>query len=166
MMIDRKALICMFMLSLQFGLQPTLTKTFTPDGVCRSTVVLVQEGLKFCFAYIMLRISGERQSAVVGKFVWRCLRMQSCLWTNRSDWMIGSFILFANFIGWTPKQWIRVAFLPAALYSLQNMAALQAYQHLDSLTFNVLNRKFFGQSSCFNRSFSRNIVLMYPAFRF
>ncbi|CAJ1968284.1 unnamed protein product [Cylindrotheca closterium] len=97
----------MCLLSVQFGLQPTLTKTFTPDGVCRSTVVLVQEGLKFCFAYIMLRISGAKQSAVVG---------------------------------WTPNQWIRVAFLPAALYALQNMAALQAYQHLDSLTFNVLNQ--------------------------
>lgn len=45
-------------------------------------------------------------------------------------------------IGWTPSQWIRVAFVPAALYALQNVAALQAYQNLDSLTFNVLNRKF------------------------
>lgn len=33
-----------------------------------------------------------------------------------------------------------VAFLPAALYALQNLAALQAYQNLDSLTFNVLNQ--------------------------
>jgi len=33
-----------------------------------------------------------------------------------------------------------VAFLPAALYALQNIAALQAYQNLDSLTFNVLNQ--------------------------
>jgi UDP-sugar transporter A1/2/3 len=33
-----------------------------------------------------------------------------------------------------------VAFLPAALYALQNLAALEAYQNLDSLTFNVLNQ--------------------------
>ena len=33
-----------------------------------------------------------------------------------------------------------VAFLPAALYALQNIAALQAYQNLDALTFNVLNQ--------------------------
>lgn len=33
-----------------------------------------------------------------------------------------------------------MAFLPAALYALQNIAALQAYQNLDSLTFNVLNQ--------------------------
>ena len=36
--------------------------------------------------------------------------------------------------------WATVAFLPAALYALQNLAALQAYQNLDSLTFNVLNQ--------------------------
>lgn len=42
--------------------------------------------------------------------------------------------------GWTPGQWIRVAFIPAALYALQNIAALQAYQNLDAITFNVLNQ--------------------------
>ena len=42
--------------------------------------------------------------------------------------------------GWTPGQWIRVAFVPAALYALQNIAALQAYQNLDAITFNVLNQ--------------------------
>lgn len=46
-----------------------------------------------------------------------------------------------NFIqGWNFTTWISVAFLPAALYALQNLAALQAYQNLDSLTFNVLNQ--------------------------
>ena len=33
-----------------------------------------------------------------------------------------------------------VAFLPAGLYALQNIAALQAYQNLDPITFNVLNQ--------------------------
>jgi UDP-sugar transporter A1/2/3 len=42
--------------------------------------------------------------------------------------------------GWTVGQWVTVAFIPAALYALQNVAALQAYQNLDSLTFNVLNQ--------------------------
>ena len=42
--------------------------------------------------------------------------------------------------GWTLSAWVTVAFLPAALYSLQNIAALQAYQTLDALTFNVLNQ--------------------------
>jgi UDP-sugar transporter A1/2/3 len=42
--------------------------------------------------------------------------------------------------GWSISSWVTVAFLPAALYALQNMAALQAYQNLDALTFNVLNQ--------------------------
>jgi UDP-sugar transporter A1/2/3 len=41
---------------------------------------------------------------------------------------------------WNISTWITVAFLPAALYAVQNMAALQAYQNLDALTFNVLNQ--------------------------
>lgn len=41
---------------------------------------------------------------------------------------------------WTISSWVTVAFLPAALYALQNVAALQAYQYLDSMTFIVLNQ--------------------------
>ncbi|KAL3918119.1 MAG: hypothetical protein SGARI_007550 [Bacillariaceae sp.] len=41
---------------------------------------------------------------------------------------------------WSISSWVTVAFLPAALYALQNIAALQAYQNLDALTFNVLNQ--------------------------
>jgi UDP-sugar transporter A1/2/3 len=36
--------------------------------------------------------------------------------------------------------WISVAGIPAALYAIQNFAALLAYQNLDALTFNVLNQ--------------------------
>lgn len=36
--------------------------------------------------------------------------------------------------------WISVAGLPSALYAVQNIAALKAYQNLDGLTFNVLNQ--------------------------
>jgi UDP-sugar transporter A1/2/3 len=36
--------------------------------------------------------------------------------------------------------WISVAGVPAALYAIQNLAALKAYQNLDALTFNVLNQ--------------------------
>ena len=42
--------------------------------------------------------------------------------------------------GWNISTWIRVAFVPAALYAVQSMAALMAYQTLDALTFNVLNQ--------------------------
>ena len=41
---------------------------------------------------------------------------------------------------WSIASWIRVAVLPAGLYTIQNSAALLAYQHLDGITFNVLNQ--------------------------
>ena len=105
--LDRKAMFYMFLLSLQFAFQPLLTRTFTPEKICRSSVILMQELLKFLLAFFMLVISGSHRSAVSG---------------------------------WNVSTWVTVAFVPAALYSLQNMAALQAYQNLDALTFNVLNQ--------------------------
>eukprot|EP00980_Cylindrotheca_fusiformis_P017582 scaffold5517_cov135-Cylindrotheca_fusiformis.AAC.12 len=45
------------------------------------------------------------------------------------------------FSGWNPRTWVNIAVVPAGLYALQNVAALQAYQNLDALTFNVLNRE-------------------------
>jgi UDP-sugar transporter A1/2/3 len=105
--LDRKAIFYMFLLSLQFAFQPLLTRTYTPTNICRSTVILIQELLKFLLASFMLTVSGSYRSAVSG---------------------------------WTVSTWATVAFVPAALYSLQNMAALQAYQTLDPLTFTVLNQ--------------------------
>ena len=102
-----KAIFYMFLLSIQFGIQPILTKRFTPPSVCRSSVILVQEGVKFIIASSMLYSSGQFKTAI-------------------SSWSLSS--------------WLKVAALPAALYSIQNLAALLAYQNLDALTFNVLNQ--------------------------
>ena len=104
---DQQALFYMALLALQFGVQPLLTRRFTPPGITRSTVVLVQECLKLGMAGFMLYRSGQMSTA---------------------------------FRDWTLAQWLNVALLPAALYAIQNMAALQAYQNLDALTFNVLNQ--------------------------
>lgn len=38
------------------------------------------------------------------------------------------------------SSWLAVAFVPASLYCVQNMASLLAYQNLDALTYNVLNQ--------------------------
>lgn len=43
-------------------------------------------------------------------------------------------------IDWSIETWLSVALVPAALYAIQNIAALTAYQNLDALTFNVLNQ--------------------------
>lgn len=44
------------------------------------------------------------------------------------------------FKGWSITSWVKVAAVPAGLYTVQNTAALLAYQHLDGVTFNVLNQ--------------------------
>lgn len=100
----------MFLLALQFGLQPSLTRHFTPQGINRSTVILVQECLKFGLAATMLRLSCSTQQ----------------LQDLYRKWSLG--------------QWFKVAAVPSALYAVQNVAALTAYQHLDALSFNVLNQ--------------------------
>jgi hypothetical protein len=64
--LDRKAIFYMSLLALQFGMQPALTRKFTPDGICRSTVILMQEALKFVIGFIMLNLSGELSVALQG----------------------------------------------------------------------------------------------------
>lgn len=73
-------------------------------------VILVQEMMKFGLAATMLRLS--------------CTNEQ----------------LKALYSKWSIAQWVQVAGVPAGLYAVQNVAALTAYQHLDALTFNVLNQ--------------------------
>jgi solute carrier family 35 (UDP-sugar transporter), member A1/2/3 len=117
---SQKAVFYMLLLSLQFAFQPLLTRQFTPQNICRSTVILCQELLKFLLACSMLYLSsggGGRGNS------------------NNDDDDVRTALK-----GWTVSSWVTVAFLPAALYALQNMAALQAYQNLDALTFNVLNQ--------------------------
>jgi solute carrier family 35 (UDP-sugar transporter), member A1/2/3 len=43
-------------------------------------------------------------------------------------------------VDWSLRSWLAVALVPAALYSIQNLAALSAYQHLDAITYNVINQ--------------------------
>lgn len=105
--LDRKALLYMFLLALQFGMQPLLVRRYTSRGVTKSTVVLMQELIKFAMALFMLNSTGTLRAATKG---------------------------------WTVSLWFAVAFTPAALYSVQNMAALTAYQNLDAVTYNVLNQ--------------------------
>mmetsp|Transcript_30682 Transcript_30682/g.56826 ORF Transcript_30682/g.56826 Transcript_30682/m.56826 type:complete len:374 (-) Transcript_30682:8-1129(-) len=102
-----QALGYMFLLALQFGLQPILTRRFTSTEICRTTVIIGQETLKFCLGLFMLTTSGNVKAAV-------------------SDLSFHS--------------WITVACVPAALYTVQNLAALVSYQNLDAVTFNVLNQ--------------------------
>ena len=105
-----EATIYMVLLALQFGLQPGLVRKYTPQTICRSTVVMMQEILKVIISAFVL-FGGSRKE------------------TRREA-----------LDGWTLKAAIAIGGLPAALYCVQNMAALMAYQNLNPLTFNVLNQ--------------------------
>jgi UDP-sugar transporter A1/2/3 len=100
----------MSFLALQFGVQPILVRKYTPQTIVRSSVVLVQELVKFGIAGTIY-FSGTKKE------------------TREKD-----------FEGWSIKTWIALAGLPAFLYTIQNLAALMAYQNLEALTFNVLNQ--------------------------
>lgn len=66
--LDRKAVFYMFLLALQFGVQPILTRRYTPQGITRSTVVLMQELVKFVMAGITLLVSGGMRTAMKGRY--------------------------------------------------------------------------------------------------
>mmetsp|Transcript_1824 Transcript_1824/g.4298 ORF Transcript_1824/g.4298 Transcript_1824/m.4298 type:complete len:393 (-) Transcript_1824:76-1254(-) len=102
-----EAVLFMSLLALQFGMQPALTRKYTPVTTCRSAVVITQECVKFGIAMFMLFSSGQAKAALEG---------------------------------WSIYSWLTVAFVPAALYVVQNLSALMAYQNLHPVTFNVLNQ--------------------------
>lgn len=132
-----KALVCMILLTVQFGCQPMLTRTFTPSSICKSTVILVQEIIKFVLAMGMLLMSGEFKSAVKGEN--GCIESYHNV-VNSIQVSIHNFPFHTHNLGWSISSWIKIAVVPAGLYTVQNTAALMAYQNLDGVTFNVLNQ--------------------------
>ncbi|EED95628.1 hypothetical protein THAPSDRAFT_16344, partial [Thalassiosira pseudonana CCMP1335] len=105
------AITCMALLALQFGIQPILVRKFTPQTINRSSVVLIQEVVKFVIL--------------------------SCIHLH---YQISNSYLPSLMTGWSIKTWITLAGLPAFLYTIQNISSLMAYQNLEALTFNVLNQ--------------------------
>lgn len=64
--LDGRAFFYMALLAVQFGIQPILSRTYTTPDINKSTVILVQEVVKFLLAFLMLNLSGSRQSAIQG----------------------------------------------------------------------------------------------------
>ncbi len=62
-----EAITTMCLLALQFGLQPSLTRKFTPKNINRSTVVFTQDFVKFFMAFAAINITGGWNQAIVGK---------------------------------------------------------------------------------------------------
>ena len=65
--LDGRALFYMTLLAIQFGLQPILTRTYAAPEINKSTVILMQEILKFFIAYSMLNFSGNQKAALKGE---------------------------------------------------------------------------------------------------
>jgi len=66
-------LLYMILLSLQFGLQPILAKRYTAHGVCKSSVAVMQEVVKFTLAFFMLYISDGLRSQISGWSILSCI---------------------------------------------------------------------------------------------
>lgn len=83
--LSREAIFFMLLLAIQFGVQPILTKRYTPSDVCKSSVILISEVVKFFIAFGMLLVSGGIKSAVQGKQFhaknFTC--MYDYIWTER-----------------------------------------------------------------------------------
>ena len=63
---NRKAIFYLILLAIQFGIQPILTRRYTPTTIINSTVILVQELVKFTMAWMMLSLSGATAVATKG----------------------------------------------------------------------------------------------------
>ena len=61
-----EAIASMTLLALQFGMQPALTRQYTPPTTCRSTVIITQECVKFVIAIFMLSSSGQLKASLEG----------------------------------------------------------------------------------------------------
>ncbi len=69
-----EALACMLLLALQFGLQPSLTRKYTPKNINKSTVVFTQDAVKFCMAALALSITGMSTVVYQGSFFILCFQ--------------------------------------------------------------------------------------------
>jgi UDP-sugar transporter A1/2/3 len=108
--LPRQAILYMTLLAVQFGVQPILVRQFTPQGICKSSVVLTQELVKGVIAF----------GAYIG--------------STRPE------VRSREISSLSLRTWLTMAGIPAAIYTVQNLASLLAYQNLEALTFNVLNQ--------------------------
>eukprot|EP00911_Craspedida_sp_UC1_P001143 UC1_evm1s859 len=99
--------LLLVLLSLQFAVQPFLTRSCVASDVHLETIVLATEVLKLTIAMLVLVTTGAFSS---------CLK------------------------SWSPMTSLRDAGRPALVYAVQNQLLQLAYQHLDGLTFNLVNQ--------------------------
>ena len=63
---NHRAIVYMILLAIQFGIQPIISRRYTSPTINKSTVLLVQEIVKFIMAYMMLLLSGNTSNVMKG----------------------------------------------------------------------------------------------------
>lgn len=104
------ALVYCVLLAMQFGLQPTLVKSFTPPELSKKTIVIATEISKIVITYFTIATTEAAEDRAK---IWR---------------------------QWTLADSLEQAAVPAILYAVQNVLTQYGYQLLDSMTFNLLNQ--------------------------
>ena len=67
--LSKEGLFYMVLLSLQFGFQPILSKKYISTTINKSTVIFMQEVIKFVLGLCMLLLNGQFKSAIKGKII-------------------------------------------------------------------------------------------------
>ena len=113
------ALVYCALLAMQFGLQPTLVKSFTPAEISKKSIVIATEIAKIVITVVTILATetAEERSKISGR--------------------------------WSLVDSLEQAAVPAVLYALQNVLTQFGYQLLDSMTFNLLNQtKIISSAVC------------------
>jgi UDP-sugar transporter A1/2/3 len=98
------------LLALQYGLQPMISSSFSAPRISKASIVIGTE---------------------IGKIL---IAAASFAFFEPSG-------TFRSIISkWSLRDSLRIAFVPASLYAIQNMLVQYSYIYLDSMTFNVLNQ--------------------------
>jgi len=106
------SLIYLLLLALQYAFQPKLSKRFIAPQTAKTSLTITEELVKSALAVLGLFYSS------------------------------GASFRTANpvFDGWTLRESLRVAGIPAALYAVQGTLQYTAYMQLDAVTYNGLSQ--------------------------
>jgi len=120
-----------------------------PTSLFSSAALVAKTGLDLEAVLYMalLALQFGTQPALTKRFTPKKVNRSTVVMTQE----VAKFIISCSFLfmsgnwasaiaGWNVSTWLTIAGIPAALYSIQNIATLMAYQNLDPLTFNVLNQ--------------------------
>ena len=105
-----EAVLYCSLLALQYGLQPILASRFTSPTISKASVVIGTEIAKIIIAGSSISFGEPR----------------------------GTFKRILTH--WSFTDSLKIAFIPASMYAVQNLLVQHGYDYLDAMTFNVLNQ--------------------------